>query len=467
MLDILIANATVVTMDASRRILANASLGIADGRIERVGPAAELRGQPARVEIDGTGKIVMPGLINPHCHLSYSLARGCGDDLPFLQWLPIVYRSEDGYSDEEWYLTSTLSMIEMIKSGTTCFADTNVFEEIATVVKAVEETGIRAVLGKNIRDPVSPEQQRAGGLTQVWSRSGVRALSVQHAVDDYGKWNGSAHGRVIVRLAPAVWPVCSTASYRHVAEVRDSLGVGTLIHHTETREWQTLVQQTYGKDPTFMLADFGVLGPTTLLENAAWLTDDELALIASTDTRLNYLPTSNVKNYLGVLDIPKALHHGITLSLGTSGGLINNVNDMFREMFVLALQQRMLHQHPAAISPETVLELATVGGAKCLNLEAEIGSLEIGKRADVIVVDGNQPHMVPMLNPISTIVYCASGRDVETTVVDGRLLMRNRKLQFIDEAQVVDNARRAGLAALDRTGISREPNTKSRWPYIQ
>lgn len=464
--DLIVRNATVITMDGSRRILDNGAIAIHKGLINAVGRSSELADITADVELKGKDMIVLPGLINPHIHLSYSLGRGCGDDLPFPRWLPVVYRLEDGYTEDEWYLTSLLSMAEMIKSGTTCFGDTNVYEELGTVAKAVEASGMRAVLGKIIRDEDSEELRRNPALRKIWTRDHPRSLSVAAAVENWRQWNGKFDGRLSIRLSPAVWPVCSKASYLQAAEASRTHGIGSLIHHTETVEWKTFVEREYGKTPTRMLQDFGILGPNTLLENMTWLNDDEIDVLAESGTPINYLPTSNLKNYLGVLDIRKISDRGIPVSLGTSGGLINNVNDMFREMLVLALQQRMLRKETDAIAPETVLEMATITAARTLGLESQIGSLEPGKRADLCMIDTRQPHLVPVVNPVSTIVYCATGADVDTVIIDGKVVMKERQLKTIDQGDVVDRAQRDGLAALKRTGIFSQPQCKCRWPRM-
>lgn len=226
------------------------------------------------------------------------------------------------------------------------------------------------------------------------------------------------------------------------------------------------MEQEYGKPPTMMLNDFGILGPHTLLENASMLSAEEMALIAETGTCFNYLPTANMKNYLGVLDVTELLGHGITMSLGTSGALINNVNDMFREMKTLALQQRMLKERPDAIAPEDIVEMATLGGARCLGMEEEVGSLEPGKRADVIVIDTRQPHMTPMYNPVSTVVYCANGGDVETTIIDGQVVMLERRLLTVDEDALLRRAVDEGAAAIRRTGVLDEPQAQTRWELV-
>jgi len=464
--DLLIRNALVITMDRERRIFDDGAVAIHEGRIDRVGRSADFSELQATKVLDARDRIVLPGLINPHIHLGHSLARGCGDDLPFPRWLPVVYRLEDGYSEEEWYLSALLSMAEMIKSGTTCFGDTNIFEEIATVAKAVADSGMRAVLGKSIRDEDSDELRRNPELKKIWRRDHARSLSVDVAVEDWRRWNGKFGGRLSVRLSPALWPMCSKASYLQAVAANGKYEIGNLIHHTETAEWKVFVEREYGKAPTLMLRDYGILGPQTLLENMSWLNDEEIDVLAETRTPINYLPTSNIKNYLGVLDIRRISDRGIPVSLGTSGGLINNVNDMFREMLVLALQQRMHRREADAIAPETVLEMATITAAKSLGLENEVGSLEMGKKADICIIDTRQPHLVPVVNPVSTVVYCVRGADVETVIIDGNVVMEDRRLTTIDESELVGMAKREGLAALGRMGILSQPQCACRWPRM-
>lgn len=463
-MDIVIKNGTVITMDAGRRIIKEGAVAISDGRIAGVGTIGELADERANVEIDAGNKIVLPGLVNPHVHLGYSLAKGCGDDLPFAAWIPIVFRVEDGYGGEDWYLASLLSMVEMIKSGTTCCADTNIYQEIDDIVRAVDDSGIRSVLAKNITDITPEELERNPWLGRARDTA---ALTLDAAVEDHGRLNGAAGGRLQVRFSPQIWPACSTEGYKRVAEVSRQMGVGKLIHHTEAKEWGAFVQQEYGKPATMMLHDFGILGPDTLLENASLLSDEEMALISETKTCFNYLPTPNMKNYLGVLDLSKLVADGVPTSIGTSGGLINNVNDLFREMKTLALQQRAVKETPDALPAETILEMATIGGAKCLGLDDEIGSIEVGKRADVIVIDAYQPHMVPVLNPVSTIVYCANGGDVEASIIDGKIVMADRRLETMDEKALLARVVEEGARTIARTGIPDEPHARPKWDYVE
>lgn len=460
--DVIIKHGTVITVDGRRRIIDDGAVAIEGPRIAAVGKTSELAGERADLEIDARDKVVLPGLVNAHVHLSYSFGKGCGDDLPFVSWLPLVFRMEDSYDERDWYLASMLSIMEMIKSGTTCFGDTNVYEEIVDVVKATEQSGIRAVLGKNVSDITPEDIEKNPWLDRQFDRD---KLSVSSAVQDYQRFNGSGAGRIRLRFAPQIWPVCSTEGYKEIARAASRFGVGFLVHHTEAKQWGRFVEQQYGKPPTMMLNDFGLLGPDTLLENATLLTDEEISLIAETQTCFNYLPTANMKNYLGVLDISKLLAGGVTVSIGTSGGLINNVNDLFGEMKALALQQRVLKERPDAISAETVLELATLTGAKSLGMDQEIGSLEVGKLADVIVVNAYQPHMVPMFNPVSTVVYCAHGGDVETSIIDGRVVMLDRRLLMVDEGALLAGAVEAAPRTLRKAGILDEPHARSKWDH--
>lgn len=461
-MDIIIRNATIITMDRKRRILKDGTVAISDGKITEVGKANELASETGELKIDGRGRLVIPGLVNPHCHIAYSLARGCADDLPFAQWLPLTLKVQDSYDEEEWYLTSLLSMVEMIKSGTTCFADTNIYEEIGQVARALQESGMRGVLGKSITDMAPEDMDKVPSLKHPYD---PETLSIEAAVQDFQKWDGKLDGRLRVRFAPEKWPGCSENGYREVAETSRKMAIGKLIHHTEDREWEELVKKEFGKEPTMMLQEFGVLGPDAVLENAVSLTDDEMALIKETNTRFNYLPVANMKNCLGALDVSKLLKLGVTVTIGTCGGLINNTNDMFREMKTLALQQRMLKNQPDAIAPESVLEMASVSGAEALGLDKYVGSIEPGKKADIAIVNCNQPHFVPIFNPISALVYCANGGDVETTIVDGKAVMLDRKILTVDEQDLVQKANQTGLDFAKRIGLAKERSAQTKWPY--
>lgn len=450
---ILIENCTIVTMDNRCSTIKDGYVLIVDERIEAVssGKSGSLPHRPELV-IDGRGKAaVLPGLINTHCHLSYSLGRGLGDDLPFAKWLPLVFKFEDSFRRRDWHTASMLTFLEMVKSGTTCFADTNMNEHISTVADVVTESGIRAILGKKIVGMSPKDEDRFPWLKK--SYSDASRLTVDSAVDDWRSLNGKASGRILVRFAPKTWPSCSEENYREIAEANRESPAGKLIHHSESVDWRNFVVKNTGREPTLLLDDFGVLGSDALLENAVVLSDAETALIARTGTHFNYLPTSNMKNALGALDLRRLIAEGVQVSMGTSGGLINNVNDMFAEMKTLALQQRSVTSLPDAISPQTVLEMATIGGARALNREREIGSIEPGKIADLIVLDLDKPHLVPIHDIFSTIVYCATGADVRTTIIAGKVVMQDREALTMDQGAILSDAREAAERIANDIGI--------------
>jgi 5-methylthioadenosine/S-adenosylhomocysteine deaminase len=379
-----------------------------------------------RQRIAGDGCLAMPGLINGHTHAPMSLFRGLADDLPLKTWLEEhMFPAEAKWVNAEFaYQGTLLACAEMIRSGTTTFADGYFFEEQAA--KAVHEAGMRAILAQGTLDfptPDSPGPQeglkRIGEFVRTHSPSSlVRPSLFAHALYTY---------------SPALLVRC-----RDLAE---EYGVPWVIHLAETQSEVEEVSRKYGRRPVDHMESLGLLSPNLIACHCVWLTEGEMDLLARRGVKVVHNPESNMKLASGVAPVPDLLRRGIAVGLGTDGCASNNNLDLFQEMDFAAKVHKVHRMDPTVMPAETVLEMATLGGARVLGLEDEIGTLTVGKKADLIVVDLEKPHLQPVYNVVSQLVYAAGGADVRDVIIDGRIVMKDRKLLTLNEEKILAQAR--------------------------
>jgi 5-methylthioadenosine/S-adenosylhomocysteine deaminase len=431
--DILIEGGLIVTMDPHRRIIQRGSLAIEGDRIAAVGEVVEGRGD---VVIDARGKAVLPGLINAHTHLPMTLLRGIADDMPLLEWLETkIWPIERNLKKGDCYRGALLGCLEMIKSGTTCFADQYFFMD--EVARAVEESGMRGVLSYGIIEMDDP-QRRESEL-----RVGEKFVREYH---------GKADGRIQAMFGPHAAYTCSPECLLRVKELARKYGVGIHTHVAESRDEVDRVVRKYGKRPVEHLDAIGFLGPEVLAAHCVWLTSHEISIIRERGVKPVHNPVSNMKIACGIAPVPEMLAAGIPVALGTDGAASNNSLDLLGEMKFAALLNKVGKLDPTVMPAPTVLEMATINGARALGLGDEIGSLEVGKKADVLLIDLKRPHFTPLHNVISHVVYNAVGSDVDTVIVDGKIIMQGREVLTLDEAKVLEDAQRAAEDLLDRLG---------------
>ncbi|MBI5253549.1 MAG: amidohydrolase [Euryarchaeota archaeon] len=430
-MDILIKNGIVVAMDNQRRVLKNFSVAISEGRIVEIG--ANIKGE-ADVVIDAAKKIVMPGLINTHTHLAMTLFRGIADDVPLMKWLrEVIWPIESKLEAKHVYAGSLLGCLEMVKSGTTCFNDMYFF--LDEVAKSIGESGIRGVISHAMFD------FGGGGKTEA---------ALRHGEENIRKY--SAGGRVRAFFGPHAPYTCSEELLIKTKELADKCGTGIHIHVAETKEEVENSKKEKGLPPFEYLEKIGFLGPTVVAAHSTWTSDREIENIKKRDVKIAHNPTCNMKLASGVARVPDFLEKGIVVSLGTDGAASNNSLDMFDDLKICALVHKLHNRNPSLVPAEKVLEFATINGAKALGMEKEIGSIEVGKRADVILVDLNKPHLTPLSNPVSHLVYSAVGSDVDTVIVDGKVVMQGRQVKTLNEGKVLKFANEQTYDLLEKAG---------------
>jgi 5-methylthioadenosine/S-adenosylhomocysteine deaminase len=416
-MDVLVKNGILITMDPRRRVLKNHSIGIEGGRIVEI--AREIPGR-ADVVIDARRKLVLPGLINTHTHLAMTLFRGVADDLPLSQWLnEVIWPMEAELEGSHVYAGALLGCLEMIRFGTTCFNDMYFFMD--EVARSVEESGIRGVLSHAMIDLEDEEKAKD------FLREGEALL----------KTHGTGRGRVRIFLGPHSPYTCSEELLIQTRALSDTYGAGIHIHVSETRQEVENSLREKEATPFEYLERIGFLGERVVAAHSVHPTEGEIRLMRERGVKVSHNPISNMKLADGVAPIPDYLQEGVTVSLGTDGAASNNTLDLFDSMKACALLHKIHRMDPCVLPAERVLELATIQGARALGMEKEIGSLEVGKRADLILLGLDRPNLVPLTNPVSHVVYAAQGGDVETVLVDGKVLMEKGEMRTLDPARVM------------------------------
>ncbi len=427
--DLLVSGGTVVTMDSARRLIPDGAVAITSGRIVAVGARAEMAPRyRARERIDATGHAVMPGLINTHTHAAMSLFRGLADDLRLEEWLQkYIFPAEARNVTADFVRWGTrLAALEMIRSGTTTYTDMYYFEEV--VAEATKEAGLRGVLGETILDFPAPDNKT------------VRD-ALAYTEKFLERWRNDP--QVVAAVAPHSAYTCSEQTLKATRDLAARFHAPLLIHLSETEAENRQVLEKQQQSPTAYLDRLGLLGPRTLAAHAVWVSDQDIALLRRNGTGVAHNPSSNMKLASGIAPVEKLLAAGIAVGLGTDGvaGSNNDLN-MFEEMDLAAKLAKVSSGNPRALPAERALEMATILGARALGLEQQIGSLEPGKRADLITVRLRNAHSVPMYNLQSHLVYALKASDVQDVVVGGRILMRRRRVLTLDEPSILAAAER-------------------------
>jgi 5-methylthioadenosine/S-adenosylhomocysteine deaminase len=437
---LVVVGGTVITQNAARDIVSPGAVAI-DGRdIVEVGtPDAIAAKYRASETLEAREDIILPGLINTHTHAPMVIYRGLADDLALMDWLQkYIFPAEAKTVSPDMVRTGTkLAALEMIESGTTTFADMYYFEE--EIAKTTVAAGLRAVLGQTIiQFPVADAKTPADGL--------ARAERFIREFKD--------NGLVVPAVAPHALYTNDRATLVASAEVSRRHGVPLLIHFAEAEDEVRHAREQFGATPAAYLESLGFWGPNTLAAHAIWVTDDDLAILKRRDVGLSHNPESNMKLASGAAPVAKYLAAGVALGLGTDGAASNNDLDMFEAMRQASFLAKHVAKDPTAVPARAALDLATVGGARALHMERLIGSLEPGKRADLITISTRSARQTPMYDPISHLVFATRGDDVRTTIVNGKVLMKERQLRTLDRAAVIADANR--LAARVREAVRRQ-----------
>ena len=439
---VLITNGTVVTMDKSDSIV-RGDLLIRDGRIAGLGGDDSTNVDEV---IDANGCAILPGFVQTHLHLCQTLFRGAADDLSLIDWLKKrVWPMEAAHSAESVRASAQLSIVELIKSGTTCALTMETVRHTEEVLRVVEESGFRATVGKCMMDRGDDVPRELYEETHG---------SVQESLCLIDKWHGRGDGRIRCCFAPRFAISCTRELLSEVAQLARERGVMIHTHAAENQNECKIVERDTGMRNVAYLDALGISGSHVMLAHCIHLDDEEMATLGRTKTNVAHCPSSNLKLGSGIARVAEMLERGISVSLGADGAACNNRLDMFTEMRTAALLQKALHG-PEVLPAARALRMATLEGARALGLEKEIGSLEIGKRADVIVVDLAQSHSSPQRDDVvSALVYSAGSSDVRTTIIDGRVVMRAGQLLTLNEADVIAEANREASALTKRAGLS-------------
>lgn len=428
---ILIKNIAIITQDKNRRQIKDGAIIIEGDKIKEIGKSGDLEKKCKKAEkvIEGRGKVALPGLINIHGHLAMTLLRGYADDLALEDWwLNYVYPAESKFGKKEVYWGSLLAMAEMLKSGTTCFSDFYYYQ--GETARAARQIGMRGVLGCAFLDAPTFEYKDS----ETAFRSAEKTIK---AVEN--------DNLIKVLVAPHMFQTTSLKTYRRVKDFARRNNLLLQTHTSETKQEVEFSLKKYKQRPVEVLAKNKILDEKTSLAHCCWLNSREIKILAASGASAIHCPVSNMKLASGFAPLPEMLRAGVNVALGTDGACSNNNLDIMEEMKFAALLHKGRRLDPTIINSQTVLDMATVNGAKALGWDQEIGSLESGKKADLIIVDFNRPHLAPVHNIVSHLVYSASGSDVETTIINGKIVMENRRLNKVDEKEILSEAEKLAL----------------------
>ncbi len=393
-------------------------VAIQGNRLVQVGQEGKLPAewQPDRV-IDGKDYLCLPGFVNCHTHAAMTLLRSYADDLPLMHWLEkMIWPMEARLNEDDVYWGTMLALLEMIQSGTTTFCDMYFFMD--RVAEAVEQSGMRACLSRGL---IGTGPEAESGLEE--SRELIK------------KWQGAADGRISVWLGPHAPYTCPPDYLEKVLALAQDYSVGIHIHVAETRDEIDQINKLYGKTPVKYLFDCGVFQFPTIAAHCVHLTSRDICLLAETGVAVAHNPESNMKLASGIAPIPKLLAAGVTVGIGTDGASSNNNLDMLEEMRTAALLHKVNKGDPRTLPALQALKMATCEGAKALRLE-DVGSLKPGYKADLILIELNKPHLYPRHDLAAHVVYAAHSADVDTVIIDGRLVMEHKKVLTIDQERV-------------------------------
>ncbi|MGI8838088.1 MAG: amidohydrolase [Pyrinomonadaceae bacterium] len=426
--DLLVLGGTLVSMDKERRVIQDAGVAVLGGRIIAVGLRADIsRSYRAPQTINAAGNLIIPGLINGHTHIPMTLFRGLADDLDLQDWLTkYIFPAEAKNVSEEFVRAGTrLGLAEMIRGGTTTYCDMYYFED--AIADETAKAGVRGVLGETIIDfPVADNKTNAEGMAYV-----ERFVK---------KWQG--HELITPAIAPHAPYTVSEEHLKAARAFSDRTGAPIVTHVSETKREVDDSIKTKGASPIDYLERIGFLNNRVIAAHVIWPSPSEIGVLKRLGVGVIHNPQSNMKLAAGVSPVPKMLAEGLIVGLGTDGAASNNDLNMWEEMDTAAKLHKVFSGDPKVMSAEQAFELATIRGAQALHLENEIGSIEIGKRADLVIVERDSLNRIPVYNVYSDLVYATKSNDVETVIINGRIVMRNRRLLTLNEVEIKASAQR-------------------------
>jgi len=425
----LVLSGRYLVTEAGQEVLEQSSVAIAGDTIVEIGPDLAAK-YPQAEHINQPHGLIMPGLINTHTHAAMACFRGLADDLPLMQWLQeYIFPVEAKLTPEIVYQSTLLSLCEMIKSGTTTFNDMYLFA--GEVARATAESGMRAWLGEVLYDFPSPNY---GELENGFAYS--RELFAAY----------SDHDLVTITANPHAVYTCSPDLLQRLGELAAENNALYHIHVSENADEIATCRKRYGVTPVQHLENLGLLGDRVVAAHCVMIDDQEIELLARRRVKVAHCQESNMKLASGTAPVVKMLEGGLTVGIGTDGSASNNDVDMFGEMNTVAKIHKVVRMDPTAMNAAATLHAATMGGGTLLGAQSQLGSLEPGKKADMIVLDMDQPHLTPVYNPISHLVYAARGSDVIHSVINGQVVMRDRCLTTLDETSILAEMGRIAAA---------------------
>ncbi len=432
--DLILYNGIILTMNPALEVITDGHIVVQDGRIHQMGATRQSGLPKAHAMINAQGGIIMPGLVNTHTHLPMTLFRGLADDLPLAEWLQEhIFPAESAHiNPTNAYTGALLGCAELLLGGTTTICDGYFLE--GQVAEAVIASGLRAIVGQGVIDYPAP------GVSDP--ADNIRTAAA--FVDQYRERSP--------RITPSVFChspyTCSAATLQKAKALAVDKGVLFQIHVAETpQENKAPFSKEHGSTIRF-LDHIGLLDQQTLLVHAVWVDDSDIAILAARKCGVSHNPESNMKLASGVAPVPKFLDAGIAVGLGTDGCASNNDMDLFQEMDLAAKLHKVYNQDAVVMDATTVLKMVTIEGARAIGMEQEIGSLEVGKAADIIVIDTCKPHLIPLYNPVSQLVYAARSSDVSHVLIAGELLVQQRRLKHIDWMPLMEQMRRLSRTIL-------------------
>ncbi len=424
--DLLITGGTIVTMNAKRDIIEDGAIAIKDGEVLEVGTSVEVKKHylPKRT-LSAAGKVIIPGLINTHTHAAMTLFRGISDDLDLQDWLTkYIFPAEAKNVTEPFVRAGTrLGLAEMIRGGTTTYCDMYYFED--AVADETKKAGVRGVLGETIIDfPVADNKTNAEMM--AYSERFLK------------KWANDP--LIVPAMAPHAPYTVSTDHLKAIRALSDKLNAAVVIHVAETKKERDDIKKQYGETPMDYLAKIGFLSNRTITAHDVWLSDDEIDIMKRFGVGGAHCPQSNMKLASGVAPIPAMLAKDVAIGLGTDGAASNNDLDMWEEMDTAAKLHKLISKDPKTLPAEQAFEMGTIRGARALHLDKITGSIEVGKRADIVIVDMDDLNQTPMYNLYSHLVYATKANDVRTVLINGRVVMLDKKLLTLDENVIKKDA---------------------------
>jgi 5-methylthioadenosine/S-adenosylhomocysteine deaminase len=418
--DLIVKGKYILPMDNELSIIKDGFVAISENKILALGEANEIKKYQAKEIIDAGNSIVMPGLINTHTHAAMTYFRGLADDLPLDIWLnKHIWPAEAEYVNAEFVKqASELACLEMIKAGVTSYNDMYFFGE--AMAEPAIKSNLRALIGITGIDFKDPD------------------LALKEAVELSKKYKNNEFIKIV--LAPHGIYTCSKENLLKIKKVAEEENLRIHIHVSETKKEVEDSIKNNGKSPVEYLEELGLLSDKLMAAHSVWLSDNDLEIYKNRGVKVAHCPISNMKLASGVAPLKKMLEMKITVGLGTDGAASNNTLDLFSDMRATALMNKVNNFNPTAISAREVVKMATIDGAKVIGMEKEIGSLEVGKKADMITINLDKPHLTPIYDPYSHLVYCVNADDVENVIVNGKVIMRNKEVKMLDEEKILKQA---------------------------